>query len=96
MILKTNINFYYFSEQLIILLANFNDVIAISSSIQFIQNDFQRIKYSFVLISQAFIGLVLIQENSIKTYYSKFVLLGLINNRYKMYNYLLFVVFKMC
>lgn len=52
-------------------MSNFKDIVAITSNLTFLQNDFQRIKYSFILISQAFIGLVLIQENSIKAYYSK-------------------------
>lgn len=54
------------------LLANFDDIVTISSTIQFLQNDFQRIKYPFVLISEAFIGLITIQENATKAYYSKF------------------------
>lgn len=62
-----------FSDQLIILLHNFDDIVAISSTLQFLQNDFQRIKYPFVLINQAFIGLILIHANATKVYYSKFI-----------------------
>lgn len=63
---------FYFSDQLIKLLANFDDTVTISSNIQFLQNDFQRTKYPFVLISEAFIGLIIIQKNAVKAYYSKF------------------------
>lgn len=51
---------------------NFDDTVTISSTIQFLQNDFQRIKYPFVLISEAFIGLIIIQQNALKAYYCKF------------------------
>lgn len=64
---------FCFSDQLIILLHNFEDVVAISSTLTFLQNDFQRIKYPFVLISQAYIGLILIHTNATKVYYSKFI-----------------------
>uniref|UniRef100_A0A2S2PB17 Uncharacterized protein n=1 Tax=Schizaphis graminum TaxID=13262 RepID=A0A2S2PB17_SCHGA len=57
-------------DQLIILLHNFEDLVAISSTLTFLQNDFQRIKYPFVLISQAYIGLILIHTNATKVYYS--------------------------
>ncbi|XP_026821278.1 uncharacterized protein LOC113559734 isoform X2 [Rhopalosiphum maidis] len=57
-------------DQLIILLHNFENVVAISSTLTFLQNDFQRIKYPFVLISQAYIGLILIHTNATKVYYS--------------------------
>jgi len=64
---------FCFSDQLIILLLNFDDIVAISSTLKFLQNDFQRIKYPFVLISQAFIGLILIHTNATKAYYSKLI-----------------------
>lgn len=63
--------YFYFSDQLIILLANFDDLIAISSSMHYLQTDFQRIKYPIIWISQTFIGLILIHKSSIKAYYSK-------------------------
>jgi len=53
-------------------LLNFDDIVAISSTLKFLQNDFQRNKYPFVLISQAFIGLISIHTNATKAYYSKF------------------------
>ncbi|KAF0750353.1 Uncharacterized protein FWK35_00015379 [Aphis craccivora] len=61
----------FVNDQLIILLLNFEDVVAISSTLTFLQNDFQRIKYPFVLISQAYIGLILIHTNATKAYFSK-------------------------
>lgn len=63
----------FFSDQLVILLVNFEDVVASSTTLQFLQNDFQRTKYPFVLISQAFIGLILIHSNATKAYYGKFI-----------------------
>ncbi|KAE9529253.1 hypothetical protein AGLY_011929 [Aphis glycines] len=72
---KTNNDFRkldvpWMCDQLIILLLNFEDVVAISSTLTFLQNDFQRIKYPFVLISQAYIGLILIHTNATKAYFS--------------------------
>ncbi|CAI6358458.1 unnamed protein product [Macrosiphum euphorbiae] len=72
---KTNSDFRkldvpWMCDQLIILLLNFDDLVAISSTLKFLQNDFQRIKYPFVLISQAFIGLIVIHTNATKAYYS--------------------------
>lgn len=64
---------FCFSDQLIILLLNFDDIVDIASSLKFLQNDFQRIKYPFVLISQAFIGLIVIHTSATKAYYSKFI-----------------------
>lgn len=63
----------FFSDQLMILLGNFEDLVAISSSTSFLQNDFQCIKYSLILIGQAFIGLISIYDNSINAYYSKLI-----------------------
>ncbi|XP_025196262.1 uncharacterized protein LOC112595324 [Melanaphis sacchari] len=72
---KTNNDFRkldvpWMCDQLIILLLNFEDVVAISSTLTFLRNDFQRIKYPFVLISQAYIGLILIHTNATKAYFS--------------------------
>lgn len=61
----------FFSEKLIVMLTNYEDIFLLSSSIEFLQNDFQRIKYPFVFISQAFFGLVTIHENSVNAYFSK-------------------------
>jgi len=54
-------------------LLNYDDIVDIASTLKFLQNDFQRVKYPFVLISQAFIGLILIHTNATKAYYSKFI-----------------------
>ncbi|XP_022181551.1 uncharacterized protein LOC111041557 isoform X2 [Myzus persicae] len=72
---KTNSDFRkldvpWMCDQLIILLLNFDDIVDIASSLKFLQNDFQRIKYPFVLISQAFIGLIVIHTSATKAYYS--------------------------
>lgn len=76
-----------FSDQLIILLHNFDDIVAISSTLKFLQNDFQRIKYPFILINQAFIGLILIHANATKVYYSKFIFVTIQSGSSKVNNY---------
>jgi len=70
-------------------LLNFDDTVAISSALTFLQNDFQRIKYPFVLISQAFIGLILIHTNATKAYYSKFVFITIPGGSSKVNTHLL-------
>lgn len=62
---------FYFSDQLILLLSNFDEVFGIASDIEFLKNDFQCQKYPFVLFTQAFVGLILIQKSSVKAYFSK-------------------------
>lgn len=80
----------YFSDQLILLLNNFDEIFTIASGIEFLKNDFQRKKYPFVLFTQAFIGLILIQKNSVKAYFSKFFFINLVNyiNELLLYRYL--------
>lgn len=63
----------YSSEQLIALLVDIDETVGNSSTIS-IQDTFQLKKIKFIWISQAFIGLIVIQTNSVDAYGSKFCL----------------------
>ncbi|XP_050438290.1 uncharacterized protein LOC126844270 isoform X2 [Adelges cooleyi] len=56
-------------EKSIILLNNFEDIVNGPLNMPYFQNTFQRRKYAFILISESFIGLLILYKNSVTAYY---------------------------